>query len=247
MLSQAALLGDYGGDKFCQRKQRQRKSKSTTVRQLALDPNLPAVQPDQFFRNVEPQPQPLAAIIDRIRVLVQPLKNQGFRFRADAAAGIGDGYVDEVGIIFGKVGLNHDRSVGRGKFNGIFQQIGQHLQDTVGVGVNEWNPDINRSLQADCLGSGRTLQHRYRLADDLADEDAVRLDRDLSGLCAGGLQQVGDHGPQLDDAAEHGFQVLTLLGSHPARQAIEDQRDELMNAGQGSPQFVRYVGKEFIL
>ena len=35
-------------------------------------------------------------------------------------------------------------------------------------------------------------------------------------------------------------------GSDLARQAIEDKRDELMNAGQGCAQFVRNVGKEFI-
>ena len=31
-----------------------------------------------------------------------------------------------------------------------------------------------------------------------------------------------------------------------ARQAVEDERDELMNPGQGCPQLVRYVGKELI-
>ena len=65
-----------GVKKFRQRKQGQGKSKGASVRQLAFHPDLSPVKLDQFFRDVESQAQPLAAVVDRIGVLVQAFKNQ---------------------------------------------------------------------------------------------------------------------------------------------------------------------------
>ncbi len=46
---------------------------------------------------------------------------------------------------------------------------------------------------------------------------------------------------------EYGFQVLALFRHQGACQPIKHERDELVNAGQGSAQFVRDMGEEFIL
>ena len=75
--AQSSMVSDDRGEKFRQRKQRQGKGKSAAVRELAFHPDLSAVKPDQFFRDVEPQPQSLAAVVDRIRVLIEALENQG--------------------------------------------------------------------------------------------------------------------------------------------------------------------------
>ena len=106
---------------FASENKRQSKNKSAAVRQLALDPDLSAVKPDQFFRDVESQPQSFAAVVHRIRVLVEALENQGFGFRADAASGISDRDVNEVRIVVFQAGLYHDRTVGGRKFDCIFE------------------------------------------------------------------------------------------------------------------------------
>ncbi len=48
-------------------------------------------------------------------------------------------------------------------------------------------------------------------------------------------------------AVQHGSEVITLVGIDLASQAIQQDGDELMNASQGRPQFMRNVGQELIL
>lgn len=52
---------------------------------------------------------------------------------------------------------------------------------------------------------------------------------------------------QLIHALEYGLQVVGLVGRHRACQAIQKERDVLVNAGQRSAQLVRHVGQELVL
>ena len=66
----SALVGDDREPEISPEKTTAGKDECAAVRQLALDPDLSAVQLDQFFRDVESQAQPLAAVVDRIGVLI---------------------------------------------------------------------------------------------------------------------------------------------------------------------------------
>ena len=120
-LAQSSMVSNDRGQKFCQEKQRQSENKSAAVRELALDPDLSAVKPDQFFRDIETQPQSLAAVVHRIRVLIKALKNQGFGFGTDAASCIGDGDLNEVRIVVFQTSFYHDRTVWVRKFQSIIE------------------------------------------------------------------------------------------------------------------------------
>ncbi len=62
-----------------------------------------------------------------------------------------------------------------------------------------------------------------------------------------GLKQVANHRAQLVYAPQNRTQVFALLLAHRAGQAIEQDSDELMNAGERCAQLVRYVRQKLVL
>ena len=72
------------------------------------------------------------------------------------------------------------------------------------------------------------------------------LDAEFARLGARGLEQVRNHVAQLVDTFQHGAEMFALFGLNFSRQTVQNQGDELVDAGQGSAQFVRHVRKELI-
>ena len=249
-IAQAAAVRDDRRQKFRQRKQGQGEDKGAAMGELAFHPHLATMQPDQFFRDVESQPQPLAAVVDRSSGPGRGVRKSAlFASGADAAAGVGDRNLDEI----------RDRSRVRqactitdpsagGELDGIVEQIGEHLQNAVGVGVDEWNADVETDFEADPLGPGRcpaSWRRPARITSPITMQcGSMEILPDSARVAS---SRSRDHGAQLIHAAEHGFQVLTLFGIQLARQAIEHERDELVNAGQRRAQFVRNVRQKFDL
>ena len=87
-IAQATLVSDDRAEKFGQRVDRKGKCECASVPRLAGNPDFAAVQMHEFFGDIQPQTQAFAVVVHCIRVLVQPLENQGFGFRADAPPAI---------------------------------------------------------------------------------------------------------------------------------------------------------------
>ncbi len=139
------------------------------------------------------------------------------------------------------------RSLRRGELDAIVDEIDEHLQDAVGIGVDKRKPVVHADFQANLLFLGGGSHHGNCLLDQIRDDNAAWFDTDFPRLRPGCLQQVADHGAQLVHAVQHRSEVVTLLGVDVARQAVQQDGDELMNAGQRRPQFVRNVREELIL
>src|SRR5947209_8735523 len=102
-------------------------------------PYPPAVQGDQFSRDIESQSQSLAIVVDSVWILVQALENQMLRFRSDAASRVRHRHVNEIRIGLDQAGLHRYRTSRRGELDAVLHQIDQHFQDAIRVSIKKWN------------------------------------------------------------------------------------------------------------
>src|SRR5580692_10660707 len=102
-------------------------------------------------------------------------------------------------------------------------------------------------MKADSLFARGRLHHRAGRADYFRDRKAACVEAYFSRFRARRLEQIAHHRTELVCAAENRVQVLVLLGTHLARQTIEQNSDELMNAGERRAQLMRDVGEKLVL
>jgi hypothetical protein len=135
------------------------------------------VQTHQFLGYEQSQSKALTAVVNGIRVLKQPFKNQRDGLRADTSASIGDRDIHEVGIGRHQGSLYRHRSVCRSEFDSVINQVDQNFQDAVRIPVHERNAGIQPHFQPDLLLASDGLHHGHCLPDQVSNRHRVRLNR----------------------------------------------------------------------
>jgi hypothetical protein len=132
----------------------------------------------------------------------------------------------------------------RREFDGIGQQVQQHLVQLRRVGKQPAAP--SRSFQPDLLLVGQGLDHRHRLVDDLVDLDNFETELHLTRLDLGEVEDVVDQpkqvlpaGVDLLQEAQAGCGVDTLLAD-----VVNEQFGEAKDGVEGCPKLVTHVGQE---
>ena len=134
-----------------------------------------------------------------------------------------------------------------GELDAVLDEIDQHLENAVGIPMDERNPGVHADFQSDFFLARDGLHHGDCLADQISDRDAARFNADLSRLRPARFQQIANHGSQLVHTLQNRLEMIALFRADFAGQAIEQDGDELMNAGQRRAQFVRHVREELVL
>ena len=75
----------------------------------------------------------------------------------DAAAGVGEGYLNVLGMRWPIGGAEHDLAALRCKLEGIVEEVGDNLSDSGFVDGNVGQAGINVLKDADILGGGTVL------------------------------------------------------------------------------------------
>ena len=155
------------------------------------------MQCDQFFGDKQAKPEPGAASINRIRVLIEPLENQRQSFRRNAASRVGDRNVRELRIGFERMGFHRHGSARRSELESVINQIDQHIEYPVGIGIHQRHSNASDQLHADLLFLRQRPHHCDCLLGQFDEGEATGFDAQLSRLSARRLQQVADHGVEL--------------------------------------------------
>ena len=141
----------------------------------------------------------------------------------------------------------HDRhgGVGRRKFDGVGEQICEHLQQAVGVGS-----DIDLRFVVDqqhACGFGHQLHTVHRLLDQVGHLDRPEDQRLAPALGALQIENVVDEPHQTVRVAERDAQQICGLVVDLAQNAGGEQAQGAANRGQRRAQLVAHCGHELVL
>ena len=246
----AALSGIEAGMRRCigcPRRSRelhpQRRARSGIVR---LRPDRPAVLLDNAA--ADRQPQPGAALLAGIRGLdLLESPEYGLQFvRRDPASAIH--YFHQHRIHVG-IDMNRDRCAGRRKLDGVREQVCDHLQDAVRVGVEV--DRLPRCVADKLKLNSLALRHRPhgidRLAGEVLNGAAAQPQRRAPGLHPLQIQNVVDQPDQPLGVAGRDAQQILRLGIHLTQHARREQPQRSADARQRCAEFVRDRGDELVL
>ena len=104
--------------------------------------------------------------------------------------------------------LHHDRAFGRRELDGIVDQVDEHFENAIGIGVNERKILVQSDFKSDLFFVGGWPQHGNRLLHQFSQRNAARLDAQLAAFGSGCFQKIADHGVQLIHALQHGLEVV---------------------------------------
>src|SRR5581483_9313655 len=82
--------------------------------------------------------------------------------------------------------------------------------------------------------------------DDAVERDAAHVHGDFAGVHPRRVEQIAHHGLQLLDVAQGDFQIFLLIRVERSGNAVQQQRDELINRGQRRAQLVGHVGEQLV-
>ena len=115
-----------------------------------------------------------------------------------------------------------------------------------GISIYERDACVRANLETNLLLLGDGMRHGGCQPDQIADRDAVRLNPHFSGFGTARFEQVAHHRSQLVYALQNGLEVVALFGTDLTGQAVQQDGDKLVNAGQRRAQFVRNMRQELV-
>ena len=168
----------------------------------------------------------------------------------DAAAFIDDLEEDGVG---GGLGVDVDGGDGRGELDGVGEEVGEDLEDAIGVAVEEEGLGIGGlgdgggfELEVDGVGVGHGGHGVDGLLGEIAQGAAANLQRGAAGLHALEVEDVIDEADEPVGVGDGDAEEVERLGVDVADDARGEQAKRAANAGERGAELVRDSRDELI-
>ncbi len=228
--------------------------------------DLAAEQPGDLTGDGQPEPRAAVLAAGRAVRLLERLEDDAHLAGRDPDAGVGDGERDHVGLRVGqRTGLQEllpdrlghvlagrtDHQLDRpgvGELHRVRQQVAQHLQQPLLVGVQrggQLRGDPYGEVQA--LLRGQRPESGLHVVDELDERDARRGDVHLARLDLRQVQDVVDQLQQVRAGAVDGLGELHLLRREVALGVVGEQLGQDQQRVERRAQLVRHVGQELAL
>src|SRR5258705_603878 len=199
---------------------------------LARHGQFASVEAHDFAADRESEAEAHAALLAAVADLVQALEDVREVLRADALARVGHGDTDGAGRARTHRHRDHDRSTRWRELQAVVDEVADDLRDAVRIdrGVGEIRGDA--LFDPDPRGLGATPEPGGDAVHESDDGLRARSHGQPTGLHARDVEDVVEARRHLIAALLDIAEVLDLRRAEFARQAVEEDRDELARRGE---------------
>jgi hypothetical protein len=152
---------------------RQGEEEAAPPAQLALHPDVAAVQLHELARDRQSQPRAVVRARAGGVHLRELLEDQLVELRVDADPRVRDGDLHPVRALGGAAGLHHEMALLRGELDGVADQVPQHVRHLVLVRPHRRQPRLGAHVEVQVLAVQERGVHPVHAVHDLSTGNSV--------------------------------------------------------------------------